>query len=554
MLPKIKNSKDNIGTPGLQVNLEQGVRSLGSMATVMPRVKPVSNSKKAIEKSLKKTKKTLSSISDFPAFFDFMRKENSDYHQQMEKMEKDLSKSRDVRHKEVMSILLSATKNKRVAEKKIKTVAKKQQEKEQQAPGAPTKPGAPPTQPPAKPTAPAQPPAKPPTQPPAQPPAKPPAQAPAQPPAKPAAPSQPAAQAPTKPTPPAKQAAPTQQPATQAPAKPTTTAQQAPTQPAAPAQPAPVAPKTTQIQPKPATVKQVEPVKPPTAQQVSTPPAAQVPPVKPVGPATPAVTAPATAKRIVETAVAAGTVVASTSALAKIKGHEKFVAKAYPDPEKNPDGSTKKMFYSVGYGHQITEKEVQQGYIQVGDTKVPVLGKLGVDTILTKQQAETLVAQDFSKYETAARAIPNFDKLNQPAQDALIDITYNMGVGWTKKFPSFMKAMSNMELEKAADQLLYADATKTKKTGYFTQVKGRAEENANKIRKGSLGIMPEQLQIPKAEDKIMDMSNDLVEMKRLMRLGNGPQQVILQQNFHNTTNRQHFVPPTKKQELNPTMQ
>ena len=54
-------------------------------------------------------------------------------------------------------------------------------------------------------------------------------------------------------------------------------------------------------------------------------------------------------------------------------------------------------------------------------------------------------------------------------------------------------------------------------------------------------------------DKITDMSRENAEMKRLMRQGSD-QQVIIQQNFHNTTNRQHFVPPAQKQQLNPTMQ
>ena len=256
-----------------------------------------------------------------------------------------------------------------------------------------------------------------------------------------------------------------------------------------------------------------------------------------------------TAKIVAPAAVA----VATGSALAKIKEHEKFSAKAYPDPEKNPDGSIKRKLFSVGYGHQITEKEVQQGYIQVGDTRVPVLGDLGKDTILTKQQADILVAQDFSKYENSAKAIPNFDKLNSAAQDALIDITYNMGVGWTKKFPSFVKAMSNMELEKAAEQLLYADSTKTKKTGYYTQVKGRAEENAKKIAKGSLGVTPEQIQSPEIGNKIMDMSTDNAEMKKLMRQ-QAASTTIIQVNNNETKKKVMQLPENKTRQLNPTMQ
>ena len=55
-------------------------------------------------------------------------------------------------------------------------------------------------------------------------------------------------------------------------------------------------------------------------------------------------------------------------------------------------------------------------------------------------------------------------------------------------------------------------------------------------------------------NKIMDLSYENLEMKRFMGQGSGGQQVIIQQNFHNTTHRQHFVPPSQKNELNPTMQ
>jgi len=152
MLPKIKNSKDNkVKTTGeifkAIVGTEQKqTYGWASQFFSGPKIKSASNSKKAIEKSLKKTKQTLSSISDFPSFFNFMRKENSEYHESVENMEKGLSKRRDVRHKEIMDVLISATKNKRVAEKKIRSEAKK-------GVGVPTKPAAPgkPTPPPAKP-------------------------------------------------------------------------------------------------------------------------------------------------------------------------------------------------------------------------------------------------------------------------------------------------------------------------------------------------------------------------------------------------------------------
>lgn len=471
MLPKLDNKKDSSEKPSPKIEPGTDLQKLGSVAKIEPKVKPVT-SKKAIEKTIKKTKQSLSGISDFPAFFDFMRKENSEYHQQMEDMERDLSKKRDERHKEVMNILISATYKKTKAEKEIKRKVKKDKEETKKEEKKPTE--------------------------------------------------APKTEAPTKP-----ETKPATQPATEA-AKPTT-------------------------QPAPATQAPAPAAKPVTAKPVSTPkptvePVPTTPPTPVVKPAI-----PVSAGTAGKAAVAIAGAVAGGSALAKIKGHESFVPKAYPDPEKNPDGSTKKMYYSVGYGHQITDKEVKQGFIQIGDTKVPVVGDMGKDTILTKEQGEALVAQDFAKYENAARAIPNFDKLNQPAQDALIDITYNMGVGWTKKFPSFMKSMANMELERASNELLYADLTTKKKTGYYTQVGSRAEKNADAIKKGAIQQTP-QVQPTNLENKINDMSVENAEMKKLMRQGAGNQQVIIQQNFHNTVNRQHFVPPAQKQELNPTMQ
>jgi hypothetical protein len=541
MLPKIKNSKDNIGTPGLQINPQQGVQRLGSMATVMPRVKPVSNSKKAIEKSLKKTKQTLSSISDFPAFFDFMRKENSDYHQQMENMEKDLSKSRDVRHKEVMSILLSATKNKRVGESKIKTVAKKQQEKEAPSPGAPTKPTAPSTQPPAQTTP----------------------QAPAQPPAKPTTPSQPAAQAPTKPTTPAQapaQQAPTPaKPAAPAPKK-AVTPQPGPTQavppkPVAPTQAAPAAPKVTPktaeaVKPPAQTVKPVETVKP-VSQPTPAPAAPSAKPVTEIFKETAKVVAPAAAKTVAVGAVSLGAAIAKgesakgsyNAANMGTKNKKIVPVNDKLDLENTTIGEIIRR-QSIKWGdNNENEKLFAVGKYQIiPETLLEAVKKLNIST--NEKFSGPLQERMFNEYLLKIKRPGISEYLNSGVDDPVL----------------LRRALKQLSLEWASIADPDIAGGKTSHYGSGNKASMTVEEATALLKADRLKIQSEKsstnLSNPNQNvgQQIYDDSANINEMKRLMRLGNGPQQVILQQNFHNTTNRQHFVPPAKKQELNPTMQ
>jgi GH24 family phage-related lysozyme (muramidase) len=189
-------------------------------------------------------------------------------------------------------------------------------------------------------------------------------------------------------------------------------------------------------------------------------------------------------------AVAVG-VAGATSVIAKIKKNEDYAEKAYHDPKKDKDGKILEDRYSVGYGHQITPKEVSQGYIEVGNKKIPVLGALGKDTTISKEDANILVEQDFKPYESAAKKIPNFDKLNSDAQAALIDMTYNMGVGWyydnkgNPKWPSLHRALLNLDMESAAKSIMDSK--------YYKDTGKRAKENVELIRNG---INSKQKDIP----------------------------------------------------------
>lgn len=99
--------------------------------------------------------------------------------------------------------------------------------------------------------------------------------------------------------------------------------------------------------------------------------------------------------------------VTSTSAQgrAMIKSFEGFSATAYPDYQG----------YSIGYGHQI----------------VPGDG-LNTSSVITRAQGDALFDADITKYEQAVT--DNITTaVNQPQFDALVDFTYNVGIGNTKK-------------------------------------------------------------------------------------------------------------------------
>jgi hypothetical protein len=551
MLPKIRNSKDNIGTPGLQVNPQQSMQNIGSIATVMPKVKSASNSKKAIEKTLKKTKQTLSSISSFPAFFDFMRKENSVYHAQMENMEKDLSKRRDVRHKEVMDILISATRNKRTAEKKIVSQSKKAGVEAPAKPGTPSKPEVPAAKPaeapkagtPAKPAAPTPAAA-----------AKPPAQPTPSTPAKPAAPTPtpPAAPKPAAPTAPAAPK-PTAQPTTPAPAqtavKPAATSK--------PATPAPTTQAPTTAAPKPAA---------PTAQQVPTtttaPPTVQpspTPTIKPTaGTTKPAteifkqtakVVAPTAAKTVAVGAVSLGAAIAKgesakgsyNAANMGTKNNKIVPVKDKLDLENTTVGEIIRR-QSIKWGAtNENEKLFAVGKYQIiPQTLLEAVKKLNISP--NEKFSGPLQERMFNEYLLKIKRPAISEYLNSAVDDPVL----------------LKKALKQLSLEWASIADPDIPGGKSSHYGSGNKASMTIEEAATLLRADRLKMQSEKTSTALSDvnnvgQKINETSVDNTNMKKDMKVDFRRQEII-QQNIHNTINRQHFVPPAQKQQLNPTMQ
>jgi GH24 family phage-related lysozyme (muramidase) len=116
-------------------------------------------------------------------------------------------------------------------------------------------------------------------------------------------------------------------------------------------------------------------------------------------------------------------------------------------------------FPTIGYGHLIKPGEMSS-----------FAGGI------TKEQADMLFAKDFEEHKAAAMRIPSFSDHPKDIQDTLIDMTFNMGNAWYKKWPETMKMLQAKDYNGVRDAIL--------KSKYATQVKGRALVNAKTFESG----------------------------------------------------------------------
>ena len=151
----------------------------------------------------------------------------------------------------------------------------------------------------------------------------------------------------------------------------------------------------------------------------------------------------------------------------RIKGAEGFRATAYDDAGHK----------SIGYGHQIKAGEE---YL-FGAT-------------LTKEEADALFAKDLENYSRAASKIPGFQEAPKRAQEALIDMTYNMGPAWYKEWPGLVKNLQAKNYKGVSAEILDSN--------YATQVKGRALINAKIFENasGEVKTASSDVNIPKAPE------------------------------------------------------
>jgi GH24 family phage-related lysozyme (muramidase) len=254
-------------------------------------------------------------------------------------------------------------------------------------------------------------------------------------------------------------------------------------------------------------------------------------PKAPAGPAaTPKTAAPAKKPTpiipSVGTGIVAGAILTglSDAAIAKIKKKEGFVGQAYFDPKRGAN----RDLYSIGYGHQINDKEIKNGFILIGDKKIPVVGENGKNTIISQKDAEELLKQDYAKYEEYAKNLPNFDKLNLDAQVALVDMTYNMGVGWAKGWPIFLKQLEDMDLLGASKNI--------QGSLYIKQVGKRGIENAEAIKNGLKNVPKQEPKESIPSAMIESTTKENKDLKSNLSNVKNAQTTLNNTNINQTTN------------------
>jgi len=112
---------------------------------------------------------------------------------------------------------------------------------------------------------------------------------------------------------------------------------------------------------------------------------------------------------------------------------------------------------------------------------------------ISQQEADKLFDKDFKYHSQYAQKIPGFGGASNQQKAALIDLTFNMGPGWHKDFPGFVKAFSAGDYETAANQIRYKDASSPnlQDSDYFKDVgTRRANPIISLIKNQGIGNSP----------------------------------------------------------------
>jgi lysozyme len=137
-----------------------------------------------------------------------------------------------------------------------------------------------------------------------------------------------------------------------------------------------------------------------------------------------------------------------------IAGHEGIRTKPYKDSVGK---------WTIGVGHLIGD----------GSTLPAAYNRE-----FSKAEIMKLYQQDYDKHKQAASGIPGFNKLNDKGQGALVDMTFNMGPSWYKKWPHFTASMAAGDIDGAASQL--------ESSKWSGQVGRRAKDDISLLRQGKL--------------------------------------------------------------------
>lgn len=139
-------------------------------------------------------------------------------------------------------------------------------------------------------------------------------------------------------------------------------------------------------------------------------------------------------------------------AKASIEKHEGRRNKPYKDS---------KGLWTIGVGHLIGD----------GKTLPPDMNRN-----FTDKEIDDMFAKDYGDHEKAATNIPGYQNLNDNGKAALINLTFNMGPSWYKKWPNFTEQLKSGDIDGAAKNLEGSD--------WYKQVGDRGPDVVNMLRAG----------------------------------------------------------------------
>jgi GH24 family phage-related lysozyme (muramidase) len=134
---------------------------------------------------------------------------------------------------------------------------------------------------------------------------------------------------------------------------------------------------------------------------------------------------------------------------------------AVHEGRRNTPYKDSKGLWTVGIGHLIGD----------GRSLPPEMNRTFSDA-----EVDELFSKDYKHHAAAAANIPGYNQINDMGKVALIDLTFNMGQVWYKKWPNFCKAMGEGNWQQAANSL--------EQSAWYRQVGRRAPTIVGLIRNG----------------------------------------------------------------------
>jgi GH24 family phage-related lysozyme (muramidase) len=100
----------------------------------------------------------------------------------------------------------------------------------------------------------------------------------------------------------------------------------------------------------------------------------------------------------------------------------------------------------------------------------------------TMAEVDAMFIKDFEEHKKAAEKIPGYKNANKATQGALIDLTFNMGASWYKKWPNFVKSLVAGNNKELVENL---EGSK-----WYKQVAGRSKDIVALIKSGGDSTTP----------------------------------------------------------------